>query len=100
MTNFRNKIKSNNFKLDEAYEIYITKFKFCKNNINNNKKIDTMYKDLRMNTALYKRWEGYYKKIQDLNNLKLIDFILSISIKKSNCLDNLSILFSHSTRQS
>ena len=78
MTNFRNKIKSNNFKLDEAYEIYITKFKFCKNNINNNKKIDTMYKDLRMNTALYKRWEGYYKIIQDLNNLKLIDFILFI----------------------
>ena len=78
MTNFRNKIKSNNFELNEAYEIYITKFKYCKNKINNNKKIDTMYKDLRMNTALYKRWEKYYQFLKRSDNLKLIDFILFI----------------------
>jgi hypothetical protein len=78
MTNFRNKIKSNNFELNEAYEIYITKFKYCKNKINNNKKIDTMYKDLRMNTALYKKWEIYYQFLKRSDNLKLIDFILFI----------------------
>lgn len=77
MTYFKDKIKNNNFQIDEDYQLYITKFKYCKNKINNNKKkIDIMYKDLQKSTSIYQTWEKLYNKLSKNNNLTLKDFIL------------------------
>ena len=76
MTDFKNKIKYNNFQIDEEYQLYITKFKYCKNEINNNTKIDIMYKDLQKSTSIYKTWEKLYNKLSKNKNLTLKDFIL------------------------
>lgn len=76
MTYFKKKIKDNNFQIDEQYQLYITKFKYCKNEINNNKKIDIMYKDLQKSTSIYQTWEKLYNKLSENDNLTLKDFIL------------------------
>lgn len=76
MTYFKKKIKDNNFQIDEQYQLYITKFKYCKNEINNNKKIDIMYKDLQKSTSIYQTWEKLYNELSKNDNLTLKDFIL------------------------
>lgn len=74
MLYFKNNIIYNNFKLDKVYQVYITKFSYC----GKNKEIDTIYKDLQNNTALYKKWKNIYNLIKKYRNLELIDIILCI----------------------